>query len=798
MPRATPIQASFAGGELDPLLDARTDLARWRVGLATCSNFMVLPQGGVARRPGTRHVAWAFAPQGGTRLVPFVSSTEQALVIELTDRVARFFANGGQLMQGSVPASLITPWRAEDLPRLAWAQSADVMWFVHPNHPPYELARTGPASFAFGPLGLLGHAFRAERDTGISLAATAVTGSVTVTASASFFEAGHLGAVLRLSEPSGALPYQTWRADMNVTSGLVVQHAGRVYQAMNDGNAFATPPVHEAGDVYVVGNQSGGVTWRYLHDGRGTVRVDEVISSTEVRASVLDRLPGTAATTHWQEGAWSAARGYPCAITLHEQRLWLAGTRADPLGVWASRAGDYGTFADGPDDDDGIAFNMAVTQANVIRWMAAGPMLTIGTAGGIYLVTSYGADAPIGPGSLRLTRSTTEGTGPLPPVPVEDALLYVGRSGRRLIEFAEAADLDGWQGNDLNIAAEHVLREGVTGLAWAGEPARTAWCVVGGRLTALTYRRDQQMLAWHRHPTDGIVDDVAVVPSPDGRDDQVWLAVRRNAGGVERRRIEIMVPPFRPASADDRAGLLHLDAAASWDGAVDAVLSPSASTGDEVALATSADVFIAADVGRRLKAGAARATIVSVTGPRSALARVTAPFSGTAPVPSRAWALDAGTLSGLDHLARRRVTLVLDGVPAGTETVADDGTLALPRRAWSADVGLGFTSVLETLPVDAGALAGTAQGRAKRVARLVARLHRSAGGTIAVGSGAPEPLVRRPAEAPLDLPPDFFTGDVEVPGSGGWDRTGRIRIVQDEPLPLTLLALMPTTQTTED
>jgi hypothetical protein len=797
MPRATPIQASFAGGELDPLLDARTDLARWRVGLARCENFMVLPQGGVTRRPGTRHVAWAFAPQGGMRLVPFVSSTEQALVIEIGDRVARFFANGGLLMQGAVPASLITPWRADDLARLAWAQSADVMWFVHPAYPPYELARTGPASFAFGPLGLSGHAFRAERDLGVSLTASGVTGAISVTSSAPFFVEGHLGAVLRLSEPSGALPYQTWRADMNVTFGLVVQHSGRVYQAMNDGNAFATPPVHEAGDVYVVGNQSGGVTWRYLHDGRGHARVDEVVSPTQVRATVLDRLPGTAPTTHWQEGAWSAARGYPCAITLHEQRLWLAGTRADPLGVWASRAGDYGTFTDGP-DDDGIGFNMAVTQANVIRWMAAGPVLTIGTSGGIYLVTSYASDAPIGPSSLRLTRSTTEGTGSLPPVPVEDALLYVGRSGRRLIEFAEAADLDGWQGTDLNVAAEHVLRDGVTSLAWAGEPARTAWCVASGRLVALTYRRDQQMLAWHRHPTDGIVDDVAVIPSPDGRDDQVWLAVRRVAGGVERRRIEVMAPPFRPAGADDRAGMLHLDAAASWVGAVDAVLTPSAAMGDEVTLATSADVFAAADVGRRVKAGAARATIVAVAGPRAATARVTVAFDDAASVPAGGWALDAGTLSGLDHLARRRVTLVLDGAPAGIATVAADGTLPLPRRAWAADVGLAFSSVLETLPVDAGALAGSAQGRVKRVARLVARLHRSAGGTVALGVGAAEPLVRRPAGAPLDLPTDWFTGDVEVPGSGGWDRTGRIRVVQDAPLPLTLLALMPTTQTTEE
>lgn len=444
MPRATPIQASFAGGELDPLLSARTDLARWQIGLATCSNFLVLPQGGVARRPGFRHIGWGANPLGRTRLVPFVASTEQAFVIELGDQRARFLVNGGLLQDGGAIRVITTPWRAEDLAGLVWAQSADVLYVVHQAYPPHTISWTGSGVFNVAPLALVGHPFRPERADTLALTASGVTGSITITASAPFFEGGHVGAVLRLSEPSGVLAYQAWRTEMAITRGATVQHDGRVYEALNDGNSGQTPPIHETGDVYSAGSFAGGVAWRYLHDGRGHARVLAVQSPTQVTATVINRLPGTASTTRWQEGAWSAARGYPMAVTLYEQRLWLAATRSDPITLWASQSGDYLNFTDGAEDDAAIAATMAVTQANVIRWLAAGPGLAVGTSGGIFAVTSFTGDSPVTPGSLRIVRATAEGASSLLPLVVEGALICVGRSGRRLIEFAGGTGLDGW------------------------------------------------------------------------------------------------------------------------------------------------------------------------------------------------------------------------------------------------------------------------------------------------------------------------------------------------------------------
>ena len=78
MPRANPLQASLNAGEFSPRMEARVDFARYEAAGAVVENLLPLPQGGLARRPGTRFVAPAKAAEGGIRLLPFQFSTGQA------------------------------------------------------------------------------------------------------------------------------------------------------------------------------------------------------------------------------------------------------------------------------------------------------------------------------------------------------------------------------------------------------------------------------------------------------------------------------------------------------------------------------------------------------------------------------------------------------------------------------------------------------------------------------------------------------------------------------------------------
>ena len=56
MPKSQFQQTSFASGELSPLLKGRTDLDQYYKGAQTAENVVIVPQGGVKRRPGTQFI----------------------------------------------------------------------------------------------------------------------------------------------------------------------------------------------------------------------------------------------------------------------------------------------------------------------------------------------------------------------------------------------------------------------------------------------------------------------------------------------------------------------------------------------------------------------------------------------------------------------------------------------------------------------------------------------------------------------------------------------------------------------
>ncbi len=93
------MQPSFAGGEIAPSLYARVDLAKYRVALKTARNFMVLPWGGVANRPGTRFIAETKDSTVQSRLIPFQFNTLQTYILEFGDQYIRVFMDGVQVTE---------------------------------------------------------------------------------------------------------------------------------------------------------------------------------------------------------------------------------------------------------------------------------------------------------------------------------------------------------------------------------------------------------------------------------------------------------------------------------------------------------------------------------------------------------------------------------------------------------------------------------------------------------------------------------------------------------------------------
>jgi len=148
------LQPSFAAGEISPALAARTDLAKYKIGLATGRNFYVDYRGGVSTRAGTLYVQTSATPGTGLppRVIRFQFSDLQNYALEFGVNASgagyiAFYANGGPIMSGGSPYTISSPYALADLPLLKFTQSADVMTFTHPAYPIYQLSRFGDANW---------------------------------------------------------------------------------------------------------------------------------------------------------------------------------------------------------------------------------------------------------------------------------------------------------------------------------------------------------------------------------------------------------------------------------------------------------------------------------------------------------------------------------------------------------------------------------------------------------------------------------------------------------------------------
>lgn len=136
------IQQSFVGGEMSSVMYGRFDDQKYQQGLATCKNFICLPQGPVVNRPGFRFVREVKSSAKKVRLIPFIFSGEQTMVMEFGEKYIRFHTEGQTLLgSNGQPFEVTTPYLEDELFDIEYVQSMDIVTLVHPGHPPMELRR---------------------------------------------------------------------------------------------------------------------------------------------------------------------------------------------------------------------------------------------------------------------------------------------------------------------------------------------------------------------------------------------------------------------------------------------------------------------------------------------------------------------------------------------------------------------------------------------------------------------------------------------------------------------------------
>ena len=101
------LSRSFAAGEVTPELYGHIDLAKYQTGLGTARNFITLPHGPAARRPGFEFIRAAGDSTRAVRLIPFAFSATQTAVLEFGHQYIRFFVNGATLLEANVAITSI-------------------------------------------------------------------------------------------------------------------------------------------------------------------------------------------------------------------------------------------------------------------------------------------------------------------------------------------------------------------------------------------------------------------------------------------------------------------------------------------------------------------------------------------------------------------------------------------------------------------------------------------------------------------------------------------------------------------
>jgi hypothetical protein len=744
MARQHPAITSFNAGELSPLLVGRPDLAKYANGAKRMENMLPTVQGPAKRRGGSHFAAFTKADVK-VWIGRFRFSRTQSYLLEFGPLYIRFYANRGQLLNAGTPVEVVTPYTADDLTNadgcfaLDLEQSGDLVYIACAGHLPKVLMRTGATTWTFGDYvtknGPLGDP---NPDKALRLYASARTGTVTVTASADVFTAEHVGAFLRLDVENFTIP--PWEPQKEFEIGDLVRSDGKTYRANTGGGSphrvtGSKTPIHEEGIVLDGSGQTVedtprpiGIEWEYRDPGYGIGRITAVTNATTATVAVQADTPypdgavgNTNPTNAWSLGAWGPHAEYPSHVFFWKDRLGFAGLRR----FWLSVPGEYDNFARDivgqVRADSSITRSLQTTQT--IRWIAPTDALLAGTEGAEFIIRKSTETEPLGPANIDADEKSTYGSRALQPQRIGAAVFFAQPAGQRVRGALYDKDAGTYEAPDITVLAEHITRGVIVDWAWQQEPDRILWAVLStGELIAATVERDQDVIAWHRHPTQGFVEAVNVMPSPDGTRDDVWLVVRRSIGGAQKRAVEWLDP------------------------------------GDEDGRAQSASYFV--DCG---------------------LTYAGAP---------------AATISGLSHLNGETVTVLADGGTHPPRVVAN-GSITLERPASVAHIGFGYRSLIETMPIEAGAQLGTAQGKTKRVHRVGIRFHRALGCQLGPRDNALAPVLFRYGRDPLGQAPPLFTGIHEIDFEGDYEQDGVIVIVQDQPLPMTVCALMPELVTNE-
>ena len=728
MPRFIDFQTNFSTGELDPLLRARVDIDQYPNALQKATNVVIQPQGGVKRRPGSKHIlelpnSSTPSVANGVRLVPFEFSVDDSYMLCFV--AGRMYV----IKEGAVVANIngsgnnylaIASVTGAMLDDLNWTQSADTLIVVHPDLQPLRIVRgaddaswTATAiTFDYIPNYAFDLRTFAPQAT---MTPSAVSGNITIDVSAYTSDTGALQAATTTSVTLKAAASGT----DDIFTGLCVRmttgtQSGKARKITDyDGTtkvatvfpAWETAP--SAGDNYKVVPFADESVNQYINASpQGRARIVKFVDDDTVDAIVEFPFFDTAAITtgNWDlecfyEPVWSTARGWPRTVTFHEGRLYFGGSKSRPSTVWGSKIGLFFDFNISEAlDDDAVEATLDTNQLNVIVDMISGRDMQVFTTGGEFFVPQVGTD-PITPTTFNFKAVSRNGMKPGTRVEsLESGTVFVQRQGKAINEFLFSDAQLTYVTQRISLLSGHLLK-GPSRIALRRATSTDEGDLLlisnadDGSMAVFSLLRSQQVVAPSEFITDGEYLDVGV----DVTD--IYCVTKRVFDGTTRYFIELF----------------------GYDYFTDCA------------------------------------------------------FVGSS----------AGGATGLPHIGES-LNVITDGVVQSNETVSAGGAVLFDRESLTSyEVGLPFNVTVRTMPVEFRLQTGSRVAFKKRIVQVNAIVNNTQ--HMAINNN---PIPFRNFDNPLlDLPVQEFSGVKRLDGVRGYDREVTVEVTQTLPLKMTLLGL---------
>jgi hypothetical protein len=465
----------------------------------------------------------------------------------------------------------------------------------------------------------------------------------------------------------------------------------------------------------------------HIHGSSGLLKITSVTSTTVVVGTVLHDLGSSATTTDWSLGAWSGTTGYPSCVSFYEQRLVFAGTTTQPQTLFFSKSGDYENF-----DEN---YHGTVADDDAITYTIASNQVNA--------IRFLSATRTLIVGTVGGEFSVSGGGTDDPVTPTNILIKKQSNHG--------CANLDAIPVGNVTLFLQRAKRK-IRELAYnfdvdgyvAPDMTILAEHISESGINQMSYQQEPNQIIWC------VREDGRLVGLTYQREQQVVAWHQHIFGGAFGAGIAVC-ESIATIPTDDKEYQTWVIIKRTINGSTKRYVE-YINTFDFTETDNTTFNFLDSSLS----------------------------YSGASTT----------TISGLSHLEGQTVSVLADG-STHPDRVVSSGSITLARPSTKVKVGLSYTSLLQTMRIDAGAQNGTSQAKTKRIFNISLRLFETVGVEVGSNLSNMESIPFRSSATPMDQAIPAFTGDKEIEFRGNYETDGFIYVRQTQPLPLTILSLYP-------